>query len=143
MNNRACPNRFSISAPKSMCGRLAIHNPADTANEVDIRIAGDPNNSPDPAFLPNGILNSSPVETICFPILPFEARVLPHDLAGLGLVAGGSPGGSMQGMAMGAKPMNLESKKGKHAAETVPEIGPPALRERSNRKISCSNWMTS
>jgi FtsP/CotA-like multicopper oxidase with cupredoxin domain len=30
-------------------GVIVIHNPKDTANEVDIRLPGDPNNSPDPA----------------------------------------------------------------------------------------------
>ena len=88
-------------------GIIVIHNPNDTANEVDIRIAGDPNNTLDPAFLPQGTLNASPIETICFPIpipFPFGARVLPHDLAGLGAAAGGVPGAAMPGMAMAAKP---------------------------------------
>jgi FtsP/CotA-like multicopper oxidase with cupredoxin domain/plastocyanin len=107
-------------------GIIVIHNPKDTANEVDIRIPNDPNNTPDPAFLPQGTLNASPIETICFPLpFPFESRVLPHDLAGLGLPAEQSAGASMRAMAMGGKSKTLEIRKGKHATETEPGIGPP------------------
>jgi plastocyanin/FtsP/CotA-like multicopper oxidase with cupredoxin domain len=125
-------------------GIVVIHNPEDAANEVDIRIAGDPNNTPDPAFLPQGTLNASPVETICFPIpfpFPFGARVLPHDLAGLGQSPGGTQSTTMQGM-VGMKPAvaavrgvapAAPMKKGGKAMTDPPqrvpegkgEIGPP------------------
>ncbi len=85
---------------------IVIHNPNDAENEVDIRVANDPDNSLDPAFLPNGTLNAPPIETICFPIrfpFPFGARVLPHDLAALGM--SGRLSSVMPGMPSGITPM--------------------------------------
>ncbi len=71
-------------------GHIVIHNPADTAGEVDIRVPNDPT-ALDPAFLPGGSPNGTPVDFVCFPFPPLptgfpfrEIRALPHDLAGLG-----------------------------------------------------------
>jgi hypothetical protein len=47
-------------------GIIVIHNPADTAQEVDIRDATDPMQL-DPAFLPGQSSNGSPVFLQCFP----------------------------------------------------------------------------
>jgi FtsP/CotA-like multicopper oxidase with cupredoxin domain/plastocyanin len=73
-------------------GIIVIHNPADTQQEVDIR-AGDPADPSklDPAFLPDGSPNGSPINVICFPFPdPFPVR--PHDLDGLGLRHAEVPG---------------------------------------------------
>ncbi|MGH6842307.1 MAG: multicopper oxidase domain-containing protein, partial [Methylocella sp.] len=72
-------------------GIIVIHNPADTAQEVDIRDPNDPSGL-DPAFLPGGSPNGFPTEFFCFPVGPLpvprfpfpEIRALPHDLDGLG-----------------------------------------------------------
>ena len=67
-------------------GIIVIHNPADTEQEVDIR---DPNNPSglDPAFLPGGSANGSPVFLKCFPFPDLDDLVvLPHDRAGLGQI---------------------------------------------------------
>jgi FtsP/CotA-like multicopper oxidase with cupredoxin domain/plastocyanin len=74
-------------------GISVIHNPNDP-QDVDIRIPGNLNSDPDPAFLPGGDPNGSPVQTICFP-LPgiFQAAVLPHDLIGLGAAAASASAG--------------------------------------------------
>jgi plastocyanin/FtsP/CotA-like multicopper oxidase with cupredoxin domain len=116
-------------------GIVVIHNPNDTANEVDIRLVGsgalDP--PPDPAFIPGGTLNASPIETLCFPIpFPFAdgARILPGDLARLGLGSGSALPGSMIAMAMGAEaesPPRGAGKKRAAAGKGAPDIGPPIL----------------
>lgn len=62
-------------------GIIVIHNPADTEQEVDIRDPSDPMKL-DPAFLPGGDPNGSPIGQFCLP--DFDVRFLPHDLAGLG-----------------------------------------------------------
>lgn len=67
-------------------GIVVIHNPAEPG-DVDIRLSTD-NTAPDPAFLPGGVLNASPVQTICLPFdlndFPFkQMSVLPHHLEGL------------------------------------------------------------
>ena len=64
-------------------GVIVIHNPADTEQEVDIRDPADPMKG-DPAFLPGGSPNGSPVRLRCFPFLDAGVGVLPHDRAGLG-----------------------------------------------------------
>jgi plastocyanin/FtsP/CotA-like multicopper oxidase with cupredoxin domain len=94
-------------------GIIVIHNPADTQQEVDIR-AGDPNDPSklDPAFLPDGSPNGSPINLTCFPFPEIEFPVLPHDLEGLGLRHGDVPGhghgalhaASQPGPAAGKKP---------------------------------------
>ena len=74
-------------------GIIVIHNPADTAQEVDIR-AGDPNDPSklDPAFLPDGSPNGNPVNLVCFPFPGLDLRILPHDLEGLGVLHADVPG---------------------------------------------------
>jgi hypothetical protein len=69
-------------------GIIVIHNPADTEQEVDIRDPNDPTKL-DPAFLPDGSPNGSPINLICFPFPILDFRVLPHDLEGLGLLRHG------------------------------------------------------
>jgi plastocyanin len=121
-------------------GIIVIHNPNDIANEVDIRIDKDPNNTLDPAFLPQGTLNASPIETICFPIktpFPFGARVLPHDLAGLGATAGGGGGSVMPGMGMAGNPAGARAAKAAHAPKGEPGVGPPI----SGRTIQQGNLL--
>jgi len=73
-------------------GIIVIHNPADTQQEVDIR-AGDLNDPSklDPAFLPDGSPNGSPLNLRCFPF-PGDLHILPHDLEGLGLRHDDVPG---------------------------------------------------
>ncbi|HAL25743.1 MAG TPA: multicopper oxidase domain-containing protein [Jatrophihabitantaceae bacterium] len=73
-------------------GVIAIHNPADTNNEVDIRMPEKDQDAThtalDPAFLPGGSPNGSPIHLVCFPFArDVPADVLPHDLIGLGLEA--------------------------------------------------------
>ena len=63
-------------------GIAVIHNPGDP-QDVDIRrVPHDDDNTLDPALLPGGDPNGSPIETICFPI-PFDIPALPHDRLGL------------------------------------------------------------
>ena len=115
-------------------GVIVIHNPANTDEEVDIR-AGDPSDPSklDPAFLPSGDANGSPVQTICFPVPPFpghlpfrELRLLPGDLEGLGasLETGeehGTGGMPMRKMAKASKPKHTKVTAGEH------EVGPPVV----------------
>lgn len=82
-------------------GIIVIHNPADTLQEVDIRDRSDPMN-PDPAFLPGGNSNGLPVHLQCFPLPGLDQALLPHDLEGLGLAAGG-----LHGHAAAARTGNL------------------------------------
>jgi FtsP/CotA-like multicopper oxidase with cupredoxin domain/plastocyanin len=72
-------------------GIVVIHNPQDTEQEVDIRDPADPMKL-DPAFLPDGSANGSPVNVICFPFPGPKLPVLPHDLEGLGLRHAEVPG---------------------------------------------------
>jgi FtsP/CotA-like multicopper oxidase with cupredoxin domain/plastocyanin len=104
-------------------GVIVIHNPADAHNEVDIRLPEKDQDAThtalDPAFLPGGSPNGSPVHLVCFPFardLPGE--LLPHDLIGLGLEAGGEHGS--MGMAM---PMAAEKPRRRGAGAAA--IGPP------------------
>ena len=69
-------------------GIIVIHNPGDTEQEVDIRVAGDPTKL-DPAFLPGGNPNGVPVSLRCAPFPELNLPVLPQDRAGLGLFMGG------------------------------------------------------
>ena len=68
-------------------GIIVIHNPADTFNEVDIRLnphdAVDPS-LPDPALVPGGSGNGSPTTLRCFPF-PDPPFVLPGLLGQLGV----------------------------------------------------------
>jgi len=66
-------------------GIIAIHNPADVDQDVDIRDPGDPT-KPDPTLVPGGSMNGSPVVLNCFPFPGLDVAVLPHDLARLGAV---------------------------------------------------------
>ena len=68
-------------------GIIAIHNPADLQQEVDIRLANDPSKL-DPAFLPGGSPNGVPVEIHCTPFPIRDLAALPDDLGGVGLVKG-------------------------------------------------------
>jgi hypothetical protein len=62
-------------------GIIVIHNPEDAGQEVDIRDPANPLEL-DPAFLPGGSPNGSPVALRCFPIPGLaDIRVLPYDLA--------------------------------------------------------------
>jgi FtsP/CotA-like multicopper oxidase with cupredoxin domain/plastocyanin len=72
-------------------GIIVIHNPEDTEQEVDIRDPADPAKL-DPAFLPDGSPNGSPVNIVCFPFPGPKLPVLPHDLEGLGLRHAEVPG---------------------------------------------------
>jgi plastocyanin/FtsP/CotA-like multicopper oxidase with cupredoxin domain len=112
-------------------GIIVIHNPHNADEEVDIR-AGDPNDPSklDPAFLPGGLENGSPIRALCFPFPPlaqdFSFGVLPGDLAGLGVIDEMVPGASMGGMASGEMTEAGKRKRAK-AAEVEQEIGPPVL----------------
>lgn len=81
-------------------GIIVIHNPADTQQEVDIRLPGDPT-AADPMLLPAGSLVGSPIGRRCFPL---DLPVLPHQLAGLGMASLGltSAGGMPADMTMNA-----------------------------------------
>ena len=68
-------------------GIIVIHNPADTQQEVDIRVQNDPTQL-DPALLPGGSPNGVPVEVHCSPFPIRDLPVLPDDLGGLGLAKG-------------------------------------------------------
>lgn len=66
-------------------GIIAIHNPADTQQEVDIRDLTDTkNNSLDPQFLPHGSVNGSLTDTRCFPFPFEEVKILPGALEKIG-----------------------------------------------------------
>ena len=67
-------------------GIIVIHNPADTENEVDIRLPADPT-ALDPAFLPGGSASGAPTQLICFPFPEPLPPVLTVQLAKLGDVA--------------------------------------------------------
>ena len=108
-------------------GAIVIHNPADTDNEVDIRMPDKDqdatNTSLDPAFLPGGSPNGSPVHLVCFPFgRDLGEELLPHDLIGLGLEsAGGHP-------EMGARcPMAMAIEAGAGRRKRVAAPGPGAL----------------
>jgi FtsP/CotA-like multicopper oxidase with cupredoxin domain/plastocyanin len=112
-------------------GIIVIHNPNNADEEVDIR-AGDPNDPSklDPAFLPGGSPNGSPIQVICFPFPPLSQdlpfRVLPGDLAGLGMI-----GESVSGMPMdameGGEMIETGKRKRAKATQAEQEIGPPIL----------------
>jgi len=112
-------------------GIIVIHNPTNADEEVDIR-AGDPSDPSklDPAFLPGGSPNGSPIQITCFPFpaLPrdFPFRVLPGDLAGLGVIGETVSGMSMAGMESGEMTETGKRKRAK-ATEAQEEIGPPVL----------------
>jgi FtsP/CotA-like multicopper oxidase with cupredoxin domain/plastocyanin len=118
-------------------GIIVIHNPNDTANEVDIRstAAGVKDPPPDPAFIPHGILNASPIDLRCFPIpfpFPGGVRVLPHELGALGAATGAMSAAGMPPMAMSAvsEPRRAAAKSGRAASRKSKEqddIGPPNL----------------
>jgi plastocyanin/FtsP/CotA-like multicopper oxidase with cupredoxin domain len=93
-------------------GIIVIHNPADTQQEVDIR-AGDPNDPSklDPAFLPDGSPNGSPINLVCFPFPGIEFPVLPHDLEGLGLRHGDVPGHGHAALPAASQPAPATGKK--------------------------------
>jgi FtsP/CotA-like multicopper oxidase with cupredoxin domain len=107
-------------------GIVVIHNPAEPG-DIDIRIPGDLNNTPDPAFLPAGILNASPADIFCFPFIlenfPFKKiPVLPHQLEGIKM---------LEIMPLDQMPMTSKKKtKGKMSlkaqpkklAETIPTV---------------------
>ena len=111
-------------------GIIAIHNPADTQQEVDIRDAADPTKL-DPAFLPGGSANGSPVVLNCFPF-PFldNIKVLPQDLAGLGEIHAASHAGRQHASAAGQlahlarieHPKHTAGKKKHDDEEAPPEI---------------------
>ncbi len=109
-------------------GIIVIHNPADTNQEVDIRDAADPTKF-DPAFLPGGSLNGSPVFLQCFPFPGLDqVNVLPADRAGLGQIhalahAGKHvmSAGTLAHLARVEHPVH-EAKKGKDKQHADPEI---------------------
>lgn len=91
-------------------GIIVIHNPEDTAGEVDIRNPIDPNEL-DPEFLPGGSPNGDPRVFQFFPFPPLpagfplrEIRALPHDLGGLGAHDEIPHGHRMTDMAEGVNP---------------------------------------
>lgn len=116
-------------------GIIVIHNPNNTDQEVDIR-AGDPNDPSklDPAFLPGGDPNGSPVRTICFPFplipkgFPFkEVGLLPGNLEGLGATGEMALPSRMTGMAAVKAPETGKASRRKAADHDEHEIGPPVL----------------
>ncbi len=74
-------------------GIIVIHNTDDHEQEVDIRAGdlADPSKL-DPAFLPAGSPNGSPVNFRCFPFPGPKVPVPLHDLEGLGLHHSDVPG---------------------------------------------------
>jgi plastocyanin/FtsP/CotA-like multicopper oxidase with cupredoxin domain len=114
-------------------GIIVIHNPADTQQEVDIRDAADPM-ALDPAFLPGGSANGSPVFLRCFPFPDLDdIAVLPFDRAGLGQIHADAHAGMHAAPRAGQlvhlariehPPKHAETKKAKHADqdEAAPEI---------------------
>lgn len=109
-------------------GIIVIHNPADANQEVDIRDAADPTKF-DPAFLPGGSPNGSPVFLQCFPFPGLDqVNILPADRAGLGQVhalahAGqhAMSAGTLAHLARVEHPVH-ETKKGKDKQHADPEI---------------------
>jgi plastocyanin len=102
-------------------GMIIVHNiPADANNDFVIT----------PADLPGGSFNGSPIVITCFTFPPpFSIATLPHDLSGLGLVGGMSPGmGGMEGMsAMSGKPTGAKSKSALPAPAPIANVGPPVM----------------
>lgn len=90
-------------------GMIVIHNPADTEQEVDIRDPNDPSKL-DPAFLPDGSANGSPINLTCFPF-PGDIRILPQDLEGLGSAHSDVPGHRHAALAAAAQPALAAVKK--------------------------------
>lgn len=91
-------------------GIIVIHNPADTQQEVDIRNPADPTKL-DPAFLPDGSPNGSPINLTCFPFPGIEFRVLPHDIEGLGLRHGDVPGHGHAALPAASQPPGPAAEK--------------------------------
>jgi plastocyanin/FtsP/CotA-like multicopper oxidase with cupredoxin domain len=112
-------------------GIIVIHNPNNTDEEVDIR-AGDPNDPSklDPAFLPGGSPNGSPIQITCFPFPPlpreFSFRVLPGDLVGLGMMEE-TLSSTLMGDTGGSEMAEPGKRKRAKATEAEEEIGPPVL----------------
>jgi FtsP/CotA-like multicopper oxidase with cupredoxin domain/plastocyanin len=116
-------------------GIIVIHNPADTLQEVDIRLPNDPLGL-DPGFLPGGSPNGSPVVLNCFP-LPFldDIRVLPQDLAGLGEIhaaahagrAHASSVGQLAHLARVEHPVRAGKSKGRQAQHLEPDEAAPEI----------------
>jgi len=112
-------------------GIIAIHNPADTNQEVDIRDAADPMKL-DPAFLPGGSPNGSPVFLQCFPFPDLgDIKVLPADRAGLGQVHAAAHSGMQHALSSGTlahlarveHPVHSgDTKRGKDKHTADPEI---------------------
>jgi FtsP/CotA-like multicopper oxidase with cupredoxin domain/plastocyanin len=114
-------------------GIIVIHNPDDTAGEVDIRLPEDEQDETltalDPAFLPGGSPNGPPVHTVCFPFpRGFEAPTLPFDLDGLGLAET-----DVHGMAMSAIAEHAEDRPKRRGKGAEAEFGPP-IAERAIRR---------
>ncbi|MFD8478144.1 multicopper oxidase domain-containing protein [Kitasatospora sp. NPDC059673] len=100
-------------------GIVVIHNPADDQHEVDIRLPGDPT-SPDPALLPGGSPNGSPVASSCLPL--GDLPVLPHHLAGLGAPA--APGRQGNGHEPAPEAEHIERDRGRGPkVERVTRVG--------------------
>lgn len=91
-------------------GIIVIHNPADTLQEVDIRNPADPTKL-DPAFLPDGSPNGSPINLTCFPFPVLDFHVLPHDLEGLGLRHDDVPGHGHAALPAALQPQPAGEKK--------------------------------
>lgn len=106
-------------------GIVVIHPPVGDPvleQDVDIRLAG---GELDPAFLPGGSANGSPIDFHCFPF-PLEARigVLPHQLENLGQSAAGGDMGTMSMMAAAMAEGAAEEAKGEKGgrkAKAAPE----------------------
>ena len=94
-------------------GIVVIHNAADKDNEVDLRL-GDPNDPTkyDPAFLPGGDQNGSPVTIRCFPLA--DVGVLPGHLA---LAAAAEVAPAVSGGMSGMEGMTAARTKPKKQAE--------------------------
>jgi FtsP/CotA-like multicopper oxidase with cupredoxin domain/plastocyanin len=104
-------------------GIIVIHNPADVDQEVDIRDPNDPTKL-DPAFLPDGSPNGSPVNFFCFPLPEIPFPILPFDLEGLGRVRQ-LPGLSLAPAGMAAHAAHARGKKG--APESAAAAERPSL----------------
>lgn len=94
-------------------GIIVIHNPSDTEQEVDIRTPANPD-VPDPAFLPGGSPNGSPVQFPFISLQPATAvGVLPHHLDELTAAGASSVAPPMAGM---------PGMPGQPAAPTTPAV---------------------